>query len=172
MQDFIRLVGPNQAVEFLGVRLVGFNAENGKKLLLTLALILLLALLGRLLRALTGWLLRGRRNEQLVFWTRQGIRLTLALLLLLGILSIWFDDPTRLATALGLVTAGLAFALQRVITALAGYVVILRSKVFNIGDRIRMGAVRGDVIALGFMQTTIWKWVSRRRCRMTIPPCG
>ena len=63
--------------------------------------------------------------------------------------------PTRLATALGLVTAGLAFALQRVVTAVAGYVVILRGRTFNVGDRIVMGGVRGDVIALGFLQTTI-----------------
>ena len=52
-------------------------------------------------------------------------------------------------TALGLVTAGLAFALQKVVTAVAGYFVILRGRTFNVGDRIVMGGVRGDVIALG-----------------------
>ena len=56
---------------------------------------------------------------------------------------------------MGLVTAGLAFALQRVITSLAGYFVILRGQTFSIGDRIEMGGVRGDVIALGFIQTKI-----------------
>jgi small-conductance mechanosensitive channel len=65
------------------------------------------------------------------------------------------DDPTRLATALGLVTAGLAFALQRVVTAIAGYFVILRGQTFSVGDRIVMGGVRGDVIALTFTQTKI-----------------
>ena len=45
--------------------------------------------------------------------------------------------------------------MQKVVTALAGYVVILRGKTFNVGDRIRMGGVRGDVIALSFIQTTI-----------------
>lgn len=69
--------------------------------------------------------------------------------------SIWFDDPTRLATALGLVTAGLAFALQKVVTAVADYFVIMRGNTFNVGDRIVMGGVRGDVIALDFTQTTI-----------------
>ena len=67
----------------------------------------------------------------------------------------WFDDPARLTTALGLVTAGLAFALQKVVTAVAGYFVILQGRTFNVGDRITMGGVRGDVIALGFIQTTI-----------------
>ncbi len=73
----------------------------------------------------------------------------------MGLISIWFDDPKRLATALGLVSAGIAFALQKVITALAGYFVILRGNTFTVGDRIMMGGVRGDVIALGFIQTTI-----------------
>ena len=44
-------------------------------------------------------------------------------------------------------TAGLAFALQNVVTSFAGYFVILRGKTFNVGDRIVMGGVRGDVIA-------------------------
>ena len=38
---------------------------------------------------------------------------------------------------------------------MAGYFVILRGKTFNVGDRIVMGGVRGDVIGLGFIQTTI-----------------
>jgi small-conductance mechanosensitive channel len=83
------------------------------------------------------------------------VNIATATLLILGFLSIWFEDPARLATALGLVTAGLAFALQRVVTATAGYFVILRGDTFNLGDRIVMGGVRGDVIALSFMQTTI-----------------
>ncbi len=99
--------------------------------------------------------LHGRRNERTRFWSRQGINLATAVLVLLGLLSIWFDDPTRLATAVGLVTAGLAFALQKVITAVAGYFVILRGDTFSVGDRITMGGVRGDVIALGFIKTTI-----------------
>jgi small-conductance mechanosensitive channel len=78
-----------------------------------------------------------------------------AVVLIIGFISIWFDNPARLATFAGLVTAGIAFALQKVITALAGYFVILRGNTFSVGDRIVMGDVRGDVVALGFMQTTI-----------------
>lgn len=155
MEHLVQLVGPQRAVEFLGIRLVGINAENGKKLLLTILFIALILLLSTLLRRLAHWLLYGRGYARTVFWTRQAISLTTALLLLLGLASLWFDDPTRLATALGLVTAGLAFALQKVVTAVAGYVVILRGKTFNVGDRITMGGVRGDVIGLGFIQTTI-----------------
>ncbi len=137
------------------IHLVGVTPENGLKLLLTLAFFAVVFLLRALLARLARQALRGRHNERARFWTRQGINLLTALLILLGVLAIWFDDPARLATAAGLVTAGLAFALQRVITALAGYVVILRGQTFSVGDRITMGGVRGDVIALGFIQTTI-----------------
>jgi len=60
-----------------------------------------------------------------------------------------------LPSAVGLITAGLAFALQKVVTSLAGYFLILRGKTFTVGDRITMGGVRGDGVALGFFQTTI-----------------
>ncbi len=140
---------------FGDIRLVGVNAENGAKLLYTVAFLVIMALLSHLARGLARLLLRGRHNEQVRFWTRQAISLATAVIILLGLLSIWFDDPTRLATALGLVTAGLAFALQKVVTAIAGYFVILRGQNFTVGDRITMGGVRGDVIALGFIQTTI-----------------
>ena len=142
-------------MEFLGIRWVGVNPENGQKLLLSLAFIAIVLALARFLRYLAGRWLGGTAATTRRFWTRQGISLFAAVVLILGLLSIWFSDPTRLATALGLVSAGLAFALQQPVTAVAGYFVILRGSTFNVGDRIRMGGVRGDVIRLGFIQTTI-----------------
>ncbi len=139
---------------FDGITLVGINAENGRKLLLTLVLFGAVFAISSAVRGLLHLLIRDAHSRS-KFWTRQAISLTSAVFILLGLLSIWFDDPTRLATALGLVTAGLAFALQRVITAFAAYFVILRGDTFNVGDRISMGGVRGDVIALGFIKTTI-----------------
>ncbi|MBA2723159.1 MAG: mechanosensitive ion channel protein MscS, partial [Methylibium sp.] len=48
MEDWIRLVGETQALELFGIRLVGLNADNGKKLLFTLVFITALLWLGRL----------------------------------------------------------------------------------------------------------------------------
>jgi small-conductance mechanosensitive channel len=78
-----------------------------------------------------------------------------AVIMMVGLVSLWFDNPTTLTTAAGMVTAGLAFALQRVVTAFAGYLVILRGQTFSVGDRITMGGIRGDVIELTFLQTVI-----------------
>ena len=155
MPDFIRLEGPQSAVYLFNTRLVGVNADNGKKLLFTLSLIVIAIVLGWVFRRVADLILRGSSNERSRFWARQGVKLFVGSLIVFGVASIWFDDPTTLTTGLGLISAGLAFALQRVITAIAGYFVILRGKTFNVGDRIAMGGVRGDVIALGFTQTTI-----------------
>jgi small-conductance mechanosensitive channel len=142
-------------MEVFDVRLIGLNAETAQKLLLTVAflagILLARAAAVALARAVTG----RHRNERVMFWTRQVASMAAAVLIVVALLSIWFDDPQRLTTGLGIFSAGLAFALQRVVTALAGYVVIMRGHTFTVGDRITMGGVRGDVIALTFTQTRI-----------------
>ena len=149
-----QLVGPSKNVELFGIRLLGVDAQNGRKLIFTMLFFVALFLISKALRTLA----RGTTSHSsrtLTFWTRQGVSLLTFVLGILGFVSIWFDNPARLATGVGLLGAGLAFALQKVVTSFAGYFVILRGKTFNVGDRITMGGVRGDVIALNFIQTVI-----------------
>lgn len=153
MENIIALTGPKHALTILGVRLVGLNAENAKKLLFSIVFLLMVWLIGRGLKRLAR--ARTEPTERRAFWVRQAISILVTLVNVVGLLSIWFDNPARLATAFGFVTAGLAFALQRVITAFAGYMLILRGRTFNVGDRITMGGIRGDVVGLGFLQTVI-----------------
>ncbi len=151
----IQFVGPQHGLEVFGVRLLGFNAQNTRKLLFTLALFVLLYVISKLLRTIAKAVTSNRKEHRISFWARQGISLLTFVLGIIGFLSIWFDNPSRLATGAGLVAAGVAFALQKVITSMAGYFVILRGNTFNVGDRITMGGVRGDVVKLNFMQTVI-----------------
>ena len=148
-------IAASDPLTLFGIRFVGLTAENGHKLLLTFAYLAVVFAIAAGLRWVAAAAMGGDRLKRGRFWTRQAIGLGTTVVLLLGLMSIWFDDPTRLTTAVGLVTAGLAFALQKVVTSLAGYFVILRGRTFTVGDRITMGGVRGDVIALGFIQTTI-----------------
>lgn len=151
--NLIQFVGPNHSVAIGGVKLLGFDAINGRKVLLSLIFFLVLYGVSKGLRLIAEKV--GGARQRTAFWTRQGISLVTWLLGLVGFVSIWFDNPARLATGVGLLGAGLAFALQKVVTSFAGYFVILRGKTFNVGDRISMGGVRGDVIALSFIQTSI-----------------
>jgi len=153
-----RFVGltPGGVVELFGVKLVGVTPANGRKLFLTLLFFAVAYLIKRALQAISGVVFKhGRDNQKIDFWLKQAISLASTIVMLVGVLSIWFANPAQLGTAFGFVTAGLAFALQKVVTAVAAYFVILRGKTFNVGDRIQMASVRGDVIALGFIQTTI-----------------
>lgn len=155
MEEIIRLVGPERAVEIFGIRMVGISALNGIKLLISIGFVFAVLFLRHLFRILVTFIVRGRGGDRVRFWTRQAGGLITAIVLVLGFASIWFNDPGRLAMTMGLLTAALAIALQRVITAIAGYFVILRGKTFSVGDRIVMGGVRGDVIALRLTQTVI-----------------
>ena len=146
---------PVEGARLFGVTLIGATQHNLHKLLLTLAFIVIAWAFAWVLREILKLFIGSRTGTRFQFWAKQGVSLIVAGILILGILSIWFDNPARLASVLGLVGAGIAFALQRVITAVAGYFVILRGKTFNVGDRILMGGVRGDVIGLTFMQTRI-----------------
>jgi len=142
-------------MDLLGVHLVGLTTETARKLLLTVVFVGAALLLSRGLQALAGVIFHQRRNRKVQFWTQQTTKLLAVAVLVVGLVSIWFDNPARLTTMLGLLSAGLAVALQRVVTSMAAYFVILRGKVFHIGDRIAMSDVRGDVIDLGFVRTTI-----------------
>ena len=147
--------GQVEGARVFGVTLIGATSHNLHKLVLTLAFIAIAWVFAWLLRQLLKLLIGTRTGTQIQFWAKQGVSLTVAVIVLLGIMSIWFDNPAQLAAVVAMIGAGIAFALQRVITAVAGYFVILRGKTFNVGDRIQMGGVRGDVIGLSFMQTRI-----------------
>uniref|UniRef100_Q028D3 MscS Mechanosensitive ion channel n=1 Tax=Solibacter usitatus (strain Ellin6076) TaxID=234267 RepID=Q028D3_SOLUE len=154
MNSIIQFSGKDHVLQLFGVRLLGITPENGKKLLMSVVFLFVLFTLNRILRAVSAAAL-GTKTGPARFWAKQVIRIATAVLLITGMLSIWFNDPGRLANAAAFVTAGLAIASQRVITAISAYLIILRGKTFHVGDRIVMGGVRGDVIALGFIQTTI-----------------
>jgi small-conductance mechanosensitive channel len=145
---------PANAVDLFGIKLIGFNSATLHKLLLTLAVIGALAIIRLAIVAVVA-AARRRPDDRITFWTRQGTSIALLALIVAALLSIWFDDTGRLGNAIGFVTAGLAIAAQRAVTAFAGYLIIMRGKTFTVGDRIKIGGVQGDVIALGFLQTRI-----------------
>ena len=147
--------GQVQGLRLFGVTLIGATQHNLHKLVLTLGFIAVAWIFAWVLRQFLKLFIGTRSGTRFQFWAKQGVSLIVSGIVILGVMSIWFDSPARLASVLGLIGAGIAFALQRVITAVAGYFVILRGKTFNVGDRILMGGVRGDVIGLTFMQTRI-----------------
>lgn len=69
----------------------------------------------------------------------------------------------HLTLFIGIVGAGIAFALQEVVLSIAGFISIFASNLFKIGDRIRIGEKIGDVIDIGITKTTLMEiggWVT------------
>jgi small-conductance mechanosensitive channel len=141
-------------VDLFGIRFIGANHETALKLGITLAVIGALVII-RLVIVGIARMAAGRADSRALFWVRQGTSLAALAVVLVASVSIWFDDPSRFTTVLGLATAGIAIAAQKAVTSFAGYLVIMRGNTFTVGDRIKMGGVGGDVIALGFLQTRI-----------------
>ncbi|HET7814848.1 MAG TPA: hypothetical protein VFL13_10795, partial [Candidatus Baltobacteraceae bacterium] len=128
---------------------------TGNKVLFTLALIAVVAIAHVVLNTLLRTIRGSGQTDRFRFWGHQAIAVLLTVFFILGSLSIWIGPHSNFATVGGLIGAGIAFALQRFIIAIAGYLVILRGKTFSLGDRIIIGGVRGEVIALDFIQTTV-----------------
>jgi small-conductance mechanosensitive channel len=74
---------------------------------------------------------------------------------LILLFAIWVQRSTDLTVVLGLVAAGLAFALQEVIGSIAGWLSIIFGRPFTLGDRIETGGIHGDVVDISVLRTTL-----------------
>lgn len=82
-----------------------------------------------------------------------------ASLLMLGIiLSLLFANWYTALVSFGIVSLILGFALQNLIISFFGWLYILIRKPYEVGDRIRIGNVYGDVINVSYIDTTLWEF--------------
>lgn len=75
---------------------------------------------------------------------------------------VFSDKLGGLTVALGVAGAGVAFALQEVIASFAGWLAIMFGGFYKPGDRVQLGGIKGDVMDIGVLRTTIMEtgqWV-------------
>ena len=86
--------------------------------------------------------------------TARSIVLTVAVALVL--IFHFTSEMAALVTALGFAAAGIAFALQNVILAVAGYFTMVAPNGIRVGDRVSLqgpfGYVHGEVVEIGFVR--------------------
>ena len=78
------------------------------------------------------------------------------------IILVWLRPQQNPAVIIGLAVAGIILASQSAISSFTGYLLIISSNIYGIGDRISINNVTGDVMDIGFMRTTIMEvgqWV-------------
>ena len=84
------------------------------------------------------------------------------LLIVSVVLFVYSDKLGNIGVALGVAGAGIAFALQEVIISIAGWFSIVIGGIVGVGQRIKVGDVKGDIIDIGVMNTTVMEigdWV-------------
>ncbi len=91
---------------------------------------------------------------------------TLYIAVTLGIVfftAIWMDLFRQVGTFLGLLSAGLTIALKDLVSDVAGWIFILWRRPFEVGDRVEIEGMRGDVIDIRMFQFTLMEignWVN------------
>ena len=85
-------------------------------------------------------------------------RLVVWLVIAFFVLTILFQNWYTAVVSFGLISLILGFALQTPITSFIGWVYILMREPYRVGDRIRIGTATGDVIDVGYLDTTLWEF--------------
>ncbi len=79
------------------------------------------------------------------------------------LVTVFSDRLGGLTVTFGIAGAGIAFALQEVIASVAGWVALSFGNFYRPGDRIQLGGIRGDVIDIGVLRTTLMdlgEWIA------------
>jgi small-conductance mechanosensitive channel len=74
---------------------------------------------------------------------------------IVALLVVWRSVIGHLALFGGLLAAGLVFAMQEVIGAIAGWFNIVSGGIYRVGDRVEIAGVKGDVIDITLLRTKV-----------------
>ncbi|MCB0666050.1 MAG: mechanosensitive ion channel [Saprospiraceae bacterium] len=122
------------------------------RIILTLGLILLLYL-GR--KVLLSFFRKRLHDVKTRYsWEKSSMYFSYVLFILI-IIPVWFRDLHAFGTFFGLMAAGLAIVLKEPILNFFGWVYIIIKKPFDMGDRIQIKSVEGDILDIGFFEFTL-----------------
>ena len=114
-------------------------------------------------RIVLRYTLELRRRQQLLLIRK--LTLFVIVLLILGLTV--FTELSSFATFAGLITAGVAVALQSVLTCIVGYFLLIGKYGLRVGDRVQIGAVSGEIIDLGMIRLHLMEFGSDGRLGAT-----
>lgn len=127
---------------------------------LTAGIILVLILL--ISRLTKGSITRYVKANDTRYRLRKFATITSYILIILMVSIVFSERLGGLTVALGVAGAGVAFALQEVIASFAGWFAVSFAGFYNPGDRVQLGGIKGDVIDVSFLRTTVMEvgeWV-------------
>lgn len=102
-------------------------------------------------------------DNSLKYKSQKGIEVIGYILVTLITISYFTGSIKDFGLAIGLLTAGITITLQELILSIAGSFYIFFVKVYKPGDRIEINGIKGDVIDIDSIYTTmmeIGEWIS------------
>jgi small-conductance mechanosensitive channel len=135
-----------------GEQTLGFSAVTITRLAQTVVVWVAYFALRVALRAFFAWRVTDLARRYLY---TKSVNYSLGFAALACLMVTWFSHVGGLAAYLGILSAGLAIALQDPLTDFAGWIFLSVRKPFAVGDRIQVGDHAGDVIDMRIFQFTI-----------------
>ncbi|MBC2840056.1 mechanosensitive ion channel family protein [Robiginitalea sp. SC105] len=112
---------------------------------------------------LRRFLRKNLPNTSVRYKSQKGVEVIGYIVILLLGISYFTGNIKDFTLAIGLLTAGITITLQELILSIAGSFYIFFVKVYQPGDRIQIAGIKGDVIDIDSIYTTmmeIGEWVS------------
>lgn len=131
---------------------IGIRPGLLANLLYSILIIVVLLLANALIRRFIN---RHIAEPSRQYGARKTFSYALGFLSVVLIVWIWFGSMGGIATYLGILSAGLAVALQDPLTNLAGWLFIMFRRPFEVGDRIEINGIAGDVVDVRLFQFSI-----------------
>lgn len=125
--------------------------------------ILLLLLIGLVISFLRKMLRRALPDNNVRYKTQKGVEILGYAIIIFLTVTYFSGRINDFALAIGLFTAGVTITLQELILSIAGSFYIFLVRVYKPGDRIEINGIKGDVIDIDSIYTTmmeIGEWVS------------
>lgn len=123
-----------------------------QKFTLTAFLIFLVLILGRVVQA---WISTHEGSEGNRYNLLRITRLVTLVFVAILVLSFLFQNLYAAAASFGLISLVLGFALQSPITSFIAWLYIVFRSPYHVGDRIQFKGMRGDVVEIHYLNTTI-----------------
>src|SRR3989344_7772702 len=127
---------------------IGATTGRVRLLIIIIGVFISIMVFNLILRIVKKQMLKKAKSKKQISNIQIFTKVIDAIFIVLILLTAFFSyvgSWTGLGIFIGLLTAALGFALQKPITGIAAWLIIIIKRPFNVGDRIKIGNMRGEV---------------------------
>src|SRR5882724_5823313 len=154
----VALLGCVAAYFLVGSKLVPLPEASAGVIVRILRGTALVVILLAIARAISIYALGRIEDSSTRFTLQRVMHLVVALVIVVISISIIFVNWYGALAALGIGSVIIGLAVQTPMKSFIAWIYILVRQPFRVGDRIQIGDATGDVIDVGYLDTTLWEF--------------